>query len=324
MSEALPAVGVVGLGLIGGGIALDLQRADQPVTGFDVDPTVRERARELGVDTRESLAELVSGVDLVVVAVPLAAVPDTLASVREQGRDVLVTDVASVKEPKGLGADALARYVGGHPMAGSERSGIDAARPGLFDGAPWFLTPTPDTRTTDLVTAIAFVRALSAAPVPVDAGTHDRYVAMLSHVPHLMAYGLQATATAMMGDGLQALGGGSFRDVTRVAASEPGFWAEVLHANRDAVTEALRLLLARLESGAELLDAPKSLERHLAEGRRQPTARPADAGLEVRLPPASEPLGGTLGELVAHGAAGNAITDVTVVDGRITLHLAPL
>lgn len=324
MSTSLPTVGVVGLGLIGGGVALDLQRAGRAVVGFDSDPAVRDRARALGLDSVDRLEALVEACELVVVAVPLAAVGDAVAAIRARDPGVLVTDVASVKDRSVLGTAGLERVVGGHPMAGNERSGIDAARPGLFDGAVWFLTPEPATQVGDLVTVSELVRTLAAAPVVVDAATHDRYVALLSHLPHLFAYGLHATATEMMGDGLHALGGGSFRDVTRVAASAPGFWAEVLRANRTAVQEALALLSRWLEDSAGALDDPSQLQDRLEAGRRQPLHRSAEPPREVVLPPPAGTLGTAAEELHRLGAAGFGITAVVGSADGVTVRLSQL
>ena len=327
MTTDLPAVGVIGLGLIGGGIALDLARAGHAIVGSDRDPAVRDRARELDLEVVDGLDPLVDACDLVVVAVPLQAVPGVLAAVRDRRGDVLLTDVASVKDPAVLAPGGLRRWLGGHPMAGNERSGIDAARPGLFDGAVWYLTPTPDTAVGDLLDVLRFVRALAAEPVVVDARTHDRYVAMLSHVPHLLAYGLHASATDVMGDGVHALGGGSFRDATRVAASDPAFWSDVLHANRVAVREALSRLESWLDSGAQDLDETSRLEERLTEGRRRPAIRtsPAHGATVVRLPEREATLGVTTAkDLCDLGATGMRVVEVAESADGIELHLEPL
>ncbi|MDX1658145.1 MAG: prephenate dehydrogenase/arogenate dehydrogenase family protein [Nitriliruptorales bacterium] len=318
-------VGVVGLGLIGGGVALDLLRGGHELVGFDVDPDVRARARELDIDVVEDLSTLVSRCELAVVAVPLEEVPGVLSAVRGQRPDLLVTDVASVKDLEVLGAGGLDHFVGGHPMAGNERSGIDAARPGLFDGAVWYVTPRPDTLVGDLVAVLELVRTLAGEPVPVDVPTHDRYVALLSHVPHLLAYGLHASASEIMGEGVHGLGGGSFRDVTRVAASDPGFWADVLHANRQAVREALTLVDAWLSGRADDLEDPDELEHQLAAGRRLPHARPRDAEVEVVLPGPAERLGlGSVEELCRLGASGISVVGLDVSTEAVTVRLAPL
>lgn len=325
MTDAtFPVVGVVGLGLIGGGVALDLQRSGRAVLGHDQDERVRDRSRELGLGVADELAQLVTSCDVVVVAVPLGAVAATMARVRGLRPDVLVTDVASVKDPTLLAPHGLDRWVGGHPMAGNERSGIDAARPGQFDGAVWFLTPDADTTVDDLLTVLAVVRALAAQPVIVDAVSHDRDVALLSHLPHVFAYGLQAVAYERMGDGLQALGGGSFRDATRVAASEPAFWAEVLHANRDAVRSGMGELQRWVEELLVSLDQPDEIRRRLTAARRTPLTRD-EAVVEVGLPARGSTLGeATARDLHERGAAGYAVADVIDTEGRPHLRLRPL
>lgn len=315
-------VGVVGLGLIGGGVALDLLRAGRSVRGFDIDAQVRRRADELGIPVAADLDELVTGCALIVVAVPLAATGSVVAAIRAASTDPVVTDVASVKDPEVLGVEAAAhRYVGGHPMGGSERSGIDAARPGLFDGVAWFLTPTEATRVSDLLAVVDLVHATAADPIVVAPTTHDRYVATLSHVPHLIAFALNATATETLGAGLHGLGGGSFRDTTRVASSDPRFWADVLHANRSGASEALGLVRDWLDTTAASLSDPEALEERLATARRRPVPGPDRTDVTVGLPPWDEPLGPAVHRLHELGAKGYAVTEVDVEDGQVTLGL---
>lgn len=316
------AIGVVGLGLIGGGIALDLLRADRPVQGFDTDPDVRSRAAELGIPVAVDLDELVAGSALVVVAVPLRATGAVVTAIRDRSPAPVITDVASVKDPEVLGMDGSDdRYIGGHPMGGSERSGIDAARPGLFDGVAWFLTPTATTRVSDLVAVVRLARATAADPIVVTPTTHDRYVAMLSHVPHLVAFALNATATEALGAGLHGLGGGSFRDTTRVASSDPRFWADVLHANRSGAAETLRLVRAWLDTTAASLSDPDTLEARLDGARRRPVPAPDRTRVTVALPPPDQALGSTVEELCRFGALGYSVVDVADGTDGVTVEL---
>ncbi len=177
--------------------------------------------------------------DVVVLAGPPSAVIEEVAAA---GTDNLVMDVAGVKAPV-LAANKLARFVGTHPMAGREVAGPEAASAGLFRGAAW-LVATDGTTAGDLAQVEALIRLLGARPVRMTAAEHDRAVALVSHLPQLLAASLMNEATDR-GEVLDLVAG-SFRDLTRVAASDPTLWVDVLHANRVAVLEVLDEYIARL------------------------------------------------------------------------------
>lgn len=247
----LQRVAILGLGLIGGslGLAIRAARLARVVAGYDAAPGVAERARERGaVDLAcATLADAVAQADMVVIATPTRAAEETLRSVASHlAPFAVVTDVCSVKTPLvRLAPNALRqseRFVGGHPMAGSERAGIEAASADLFRGARWVLTPTAQTAPDALSRVRSLVHALGAAPLEMDAEAHDWAVAGISHLPLTVAVAL--TRTLAHGPDwpvAAALAAGGYRDTTRVAAGDPVMGRDILLANREA-------LLARLDA----------------------------------------------------------------------------
>jgi prephenate dehydrogenase len=231
---------VVGAGLLGTSIALALRREGVDVALHDVSEEHLRIASGLGA---VNLAAADVRPQLVVVAVPPDALADEIAAALATGTAV-VTDVGSVKGAPLAGtrervtAEQLTRYVGGHPMAGSERSGPVAASDALFDGRPWAITPhetsAPDA--VDLVTALA--RVCGATPVTFGPEEHDRAVARTSHLPHLLAALVAGQLTDAPRSHL-ALSGQGVRDVTRIAAGDPGLWQQIVTANTAALTELL-------------------------------------------------------------------------------------
>ena len=258
MSAEFRTICVIGIGLIGGSMAAACRAlADAPmVLGIDADPDTVEAAVELGVVDEAAVTgsaramEWISagGADLVVLATPASSASDWLRVLGESGFDGVVTDVASTKA--GVVAAArkhlgdVSRFVGGHPMAGSERSGVRAARPDLFDGAYWLLTPAADTDADAYRGVHALVSAMGARVVSVDAKRHDEAVAVVSHVPHVAAAALCDVAGAHSGEGgeLLRLAAGGFKDTTRIAAGSPELWTGICLDNADALAAALREL----------------------------------------------------------------------------------
>jgi prephenate dehydrogenase len=237
-----PVVAVIGLGLVGGSVARALTRAGYTVVGVDR-PAVARRARRTRAVTRtaSSLERAVSGADVVVLAAPPRANLRLLRRTARAAPDVLVTDVGSVKGPIVRLASSLRlrRFVGGHPMAGSERSGLAASDPMLFRGRPWILTPARASP-RDMAVLRRLIRAMGARPVVMTSAEHDRAVAFLSHVPQLVAWALRDAAH---GDAVTArrlgLAGPGFRDMTRLARSPRRLWREILEQNGREVNGAL-------------------------------------------------------------------------------------
>ncbi len=245
-------LGVVGVGLVGGSIGLAAGNAGWDVVGVD-SPDVLEQATQSGAILRASTLKEVRGVDLVVLAAPISRVTTLLGDLTPT--DALITDVASAKGA--IVAEAQRqdlRFVGGHPMAGSQLSGVANARANLFEGARYFLTPTGRTAPDDYREVSGFVRELGAVPTAVDPEKHDLLMAALSHLPHLMAAALLKVASDISPEAL-SFAGPSFRDLTRVGASNPELWSDILAENAPALGEALGAFAgAMAQLGSEIKD----------------------------------------------------------------------
>jgi prephenate dehydrogenase len=245
----LPRVAIVGLGLVGGSLARALTAAGYEVTGIDWPLVVRRALRRRAIAKGATRTEAGAAADIVVLAAPPATNLRLLRRLAKVGRPGLViTDVSSVKgeiarEAARLG---LRGFVGGHPMAGTEKRGFDASSAVLFRGAAWWIVPGRDARATRLVRAA--VRATGARPITTDAATHDRAMAFLSHAPQVVAWALLEAARGdpVARRHLRRAGPG-FRDMTRLARSPRPLWKDILEANRLEVRRALAALARRLE-----------------------------------------------------------------------------
>jgi prephenate dehydrogenase len=244
---------VVGLGLIGGSVALALKDRGWSVSGVDHDESTVTSALASGVITS---SELSPEVDLVVIATPAGSVArlaaDALAQLDKP--DLIVTDVAGVKGSI-VAQVSDQRFLGGHPMAGSELRGLSGARADLFHGTTWVLTPTDRTSPSTYSTLHGVLREIGANVVAISADDHDRLVAIASHVPHLLAGSLMNEASQVAEEDavLLQLAAGGFRDMTRIAAGDPGIWPDILFENRDAVVQSLEALEGRLKTLREAL-----------------------------------------------------------------------
>ncbi|MFF9478875.1 prephenate dehydrogenase [Streptomyces sp. NPDC014733] len=257
---------VIGTGLIGTSVALALQARGVRVYLEDHDPTQARTAAALGAGAAEQPP---GPVDLAVVAVPPAHVAETLAGVLGRGAARACIDVASVKggprrQLQELGCD-LSTYLGTHPMAGRERSGPLAATADLFEGRPWVLTPSPDGDTEVLNLALELVALCRAVPVVMDADAHDRAVALVSHTPQLVSSLVAArlkdadeTAVRLCGQGI--------RDVTRIAASDPAMWLDILSANPGPVADILAEVAADLDGTVRALRVLESADEQKRGG----------------------------------------------------------
>ncbi|NUO58006.1 MAG: prephenate dehydrogenase/arogenate dehydrogenase family protein [Hamadaea sp.] len=294
-------IAVVGLGLIGGSLLRSLAAAGHQVLGYDADPAVRATARtaaaKASVDHRWQIAASVGEAgkpsELVILAVPLTAVAGVLDELVDAGFTGLITDVTSVKGPvrdlveerMRRAATPLAGFVGGHPMVGREQSGFEAADPYLFTQCAWVLCLEEETSLPDWLHLAALVTSLGARVVPTTAADHDRSVARVSHLPHLLA---AALAASIADDPLSAtLAAGSFRDGTRVATTRPELTAEMAGGNAEPVAAALDSLLADLDKAGTLLhraDPVRALLPWLRPGHDVRTQWPALAGDSTDLP----------------------------------------
>ena len=285
MSLSSPTAGrranVLGLGLIGGSICVALRDRGWVISGDDNDQGRVAEALSRGII---SSAGLDPAAEITFVAVPVMAVVDQVrrALVETSG---VVTDVGSVKAAV-CGAIGDARFIGGHPMAGSELEGLDGADPDLFAGAVWVLTPTSGTSDAAFSTVAAIVNDLGAEVVGLDPARHDELVAVVSHVPHLTAATLMGVAGSRATEhaALLRLAAGGFRDMTRIASGHPAIWLDICNENRDAIVATLTMLI----------DGLSSMKSIVAEGDRAQllarltTAREARSNLPSRIKMPSE------------------------------------
>lgn len=283
----MPSAHLIGTGLIGTSAGLALSRAGWSVTLEDQSVTSAALARDLGAGT---LADETSAPDLVVVATPPDVTSAVVRVALQQWPGAVVTDVASVKaviveELRAAGAD-LARYCGSHPMAGRERSGAISGRADLFHGRAWVLTPTEETAASSLALVRQAAIDTGAAVTVLDAAEHDEAVAAVSHLPQVAA-SLVAARLERLPDSAVALAGQGLRDVTRIAASDPGLWTQILSGNASAVRALLVDVASDLDQVIAALDD--------LSGDRT-TAVPGDA-------PGAR---GILAGVVAAGNAGHA------------------
>ncbi len=261
--EVLPfrVVAIVGVGLLGGslGLALRARRLARRVVGVGRRQSSLDRAIALGAvdDATLDLRAGVAEAELVVLATPVGAMVELArAAADAMPRGSLMTDVGSTKAQLVRALEEVAggrfRYVGSHPMAGSEKHGVDEATPGLFDGALCFVTPTARTDPRALAAVTELWQALGTRVRRLDPAEHDRLLAFASHLPHLAA---AALVNAVPPEAL-ACGGPGLRDTTRVASGDPRMWADVCLQNRESILDAL----ARFEQQA------RTLHRILADG----------------------------------------------------------
>ena len=255
-------VAIVGVGMIGGslGMALRERAGVGEVRGLDPDPAALEAAVAAGAITRAagSVEEAADGAEAVFLAAPVRRLAELAGSVlAASGPDCVVSDVGSAKSGvvQALAPVQRERFIGGHPICGSEGSGVAHARADLFEGATYFLTPTAETRPALYERLHGLVSAIGARPSAIDAAAHDDLMAMVSHLPHVLAATLihQAAETAPKGREALRSAGPSFADLTRVAGANPPLWADILLANSGSVVGAIRDQVGRLEGFADAL-----------------------------------------------------------------------
>lgn len=326
-------VAVCGGGLIGTSIALAASAAGRPVRIHDRDPRVRVRLSEVlaqrghvEVDVSPSWEDAATGASTVVAAVPSAAVVDALAvGARVASPQALLTDVASAKQDVVAEVEialghAASRFVGGHPMAGSERNGPDAGDATLFSGATWVLTPTARTDDAALAHASDLVRDLGGRVLVLDPAVHDRLVGLVSHLPQLVASVLAdiaADTVTSEHDAIMAVAGPGFRDTTRIAASDPALWIDIIGHNRAAVVASLE---AYAERFATVLEAVRSedvgtlgtLLARASEARRRLVPKAIDAATRDLVVPLRDRPGEIARITAALGSAGINIEDLSM------------
>ncbi len=337
---AVTRLAVIGTGLMGASIGLAAARAGISVLGWDVDAEVGARAATSGaMALAGTLEEAVRYAHLVVVCTPIPSIPATVAAALAAEGEAVVTDVGSIKgritdEVAGLADPAdLGRFVSGHPMGGSERSGPEHATASVVDGIVWVVAPTESSGPAAVDTLEAFVRTIGARPVRLSPERHDRLVAFVSHLPQIAStslMGLAATEEADEPD-ILLLAAGGFRDLTRLASSDPSLWSDILLGNREQIARAIDLYVGRLQelrdqvTGDHGADVERTFEQAKSARLRlaaKPQVRAGVAVLQVEIP--DEP--GALARITATiGDGGVNIEDLQIVHspegGRGTVHL---
>jgi prephenate dehydrogenase len=269
--EPFERVAILGLGLMGASLGMALRAAGvaRLLTGYDPRPGVAKRARaRMAIDLAcADVSRAVSGADLVILAAPIRAAPDLFSAIAPcLASGALVTDLCSVKTPIVAFAEQMlpdpSRFIGGHPMTGSERAGVEAARAELYAGCVWALTPTERTAPETVARLSWMISRLGATPLALDPTEHDAAVALVSHLPRVAASALVLTAAqSAIWPVAQGLAAGGFRDSTRVASGDPAMTSDICGANGpeilaslDAYIEALSSLRAQIAHGDGALE----------------------------------------------------------------------
>lgn len=301
------SINIVGLGLIGGSIAARLTQEGFQVQGIDPLASRQDEALKVGYISSVGL-----DVDahITFVSVPVSQLATEVETALRVTKG-MVTDVGSVKAPV-VQAISDPRFVGGHPMAGSELEGIEGADAELFEGATWILTPTEFTDDRVFAEVASIVQIMGANILAVTAEHHDRLIAVVSHVPHLAAATLMSVADAQSEEHASVLrmAAGGFRDMTRIASSKPGIWLDICRENRAAILETLDDFISELGLLRTIIDGTKTgeLETFLSQARKARSHLPARVRSledveEVRIPIPDRP--GAAAEIFTLAAALN-------------------
>jgi prephenate dehydrogenase len=317
-------VAVLGVGLIGGSIGLAARRRiGADVVGFDPSAETLERALELGaIDSAAvSAADAASGADAIFCAAPVAALPALVGeALAASNDDAVVTDVGSTKRTlleELADADGSTRFIGGHPLAGAETAGVEGSREDLFEGARWYLTPTSRSEGLLFDRLHGLLAGIGARPQAIDAATHDREMAAISHLPHVLANVLVSAASPGEETRERAAEvGRSFRDATRVAGANPAIWADIYSSNSEAIADEIQAAIERLGEAASLIragdrEALGAWQAAAREERRRVLEADLAAAPLLELRVAVENRPGTVAEIaLALGRAGVNIEDM--------------
>lgn len=252
-AEKRPTIGIVGLGLIGGSIGLALRIPYRTILGCDLSSTAESTALSRQcVDRIASLEEL-ADCEVVFIGAPPGAVIEIAKRIRSLAApETVVTDCSSVKSEISAWAakEKFTQFVPGHPMAGHEKSGCEYSSSWMFRNARWILTPNPNTSRTAVKSVEALVKEMGATPVRLDSADHDRHVALLSHLPHVLA-----AALVLKAEGLETLevGAGSWKDLTRVGGVDPTLWSQIMDENREELGKVIDSFGLELEKVRRML-----------------------------------------------------------------------
>jgi prephenate dehydrogenase len=332
-------IAILGVGLIGGSVGLAARgRAGAEVVGYDKDAEVLEAALGRDAINRRAgaVGDALAGAEACFLCAPMPELPRLLSAALEAApADCVITDVGSTKRSV-VGSSEDERLVGGHPVAGAESSGVENAREDLFDGAAWYLTPGPRSSGLLYERLHHLIAQLGARPVAIDAETHDRLLATVSHLPHVLANVLvsQAAGALRREDEPLPQVGPSFRDATRVAGSSTAIWSGIYTSNAEAIATEIERAIDRLRDVAVSLrdgsvDAIEAWNEAAREDRRRLLEVDLAGGAlhELRVSVPNRP--GTVAKVaVALGRAGVNISDMALApaadmrSGAMTLWIA--
>ncbi|MEX0868815.1 MAG: prephenate dehydrogenase/arogenate dehydrogenase family protein [Nitriliruptoraceae bacterium] len=324
LSAPPASIGVIGTGLIGGSIVRRLRALGRDVIAYDHDAAVRGRLADAGARVAADAADVARRCELVVLAVPPGSVATLWSELLAADvDDVTVIDVASSKGPiaaalrpvgevPSSSGDAV--FVATHPMAGRVEAGFDAALDNLFVDAAWIIVPHAEIDVPRLGQIVAFIRQMGARPCFLSVADHERFTAVASHLPHLLAFSYRKMLHALDADGMAAFAGGSLGDVLRVADADPPLWREILAANDGEIARARDALIG--EMTAFPLDGTAPGDRLVADD-----SSPTPAAVEL---PSKGPIGARgAAELADTGRTGQFLVDIVVADDAVTCTFAP-
>lgn len=263
---SIKSIGIIGLGIIGGSIALSLKDKGYRIIGMNRSKEPLEKALKLNIIDEIASLDSPPETDFTFVCTTVTVVPYFIRKVLECTERTVVVDVAStksfiIKDLEDLPKDKLSRFIGGHPMAGSEKTGIDYAKKDLFVNATFFLTPNRYTSEDVVFKIKGLVEELGANPVFIEPEEHDKLVAYISHLPQMLSTSLSVVVKSVIGDNI-AYSGRGYKDMTRLANSSFSVWRDILYTNRDNIKEAIEAykeFLNRVSSSIDRWDE-KELE----------------------------------------------------------------
>jgi len=295
MLNSIREVAIIGMGLIGCSFALALRRAfpEMNICGYDVDEGTLQKSQELGVINRFSMEidEAVRDADLIIISCSLnQIVPMVIKAIPHMKSGAILTDVGSVKEIIVSSIEAVLpeniSYIPGHPMAGSEKKGLDGADTYLFENAAYILTPTEKTSQRAIDVLLDIIEGIGARPLIMSPSDHDNQVAAVSHLPHLLAATLVNSASVLKNKypDLFLLAAGGFRDTTRIASSQPDMWRDICLNNRRAILEVLEIHEGKMiEVKKSILEEDREGLFSVFENARESRAK-VPAGIKGILP----------------------------------------
>lgn len=309
-------INIIGCGLIGGSIGLALRQDGRRVLVTDADAATAAEAVSIGAADGTVIDP---AADLTVIATPVGVIPEMAAEVLASTTGI-VTDVGSTKADICDRIDDP-RFLGGHPMAGSEQDGISGARADLFAGAMWVVTPGRSTSDLAFSTVRAMIRTLGAESIALEPAIHDELVAQVSHVPHLTSAALMnlADSTSVEHRALLRLAAGGFRDMTRISAGRPAIWPDICVANRDAIVLGLDRLIDALGQTRDLVDQSDKVGLYQLLDRAR-TARvnlPVGYGQVDKVAQVAVPIPDRPGEIAAIATLASEL-DVNILDLEIS------